>query len=59
MAQATGRRYVEARLELIPPRCHLSNAKAQELLEYEPKYTMFDMIDQAVGRQNERFPHSR
>jgi UDP-glucose 4-epimerase len=48
MAKATGRRYVEARLDLDAPLCQASSAKARALLGYEPRYTMFDMIDEAV-----------
>jgi UDP-glucose 4-epimerase len=50
MAEATGRRYVEARLFTDMPKCHTSGAKARAILGYNPKYTMFDMIDEAVGR---------
>jgi len=52
MAKATGRRFVEARLAIDPPNCHLTGAKARTLLGYEPKYTMFDMIDAAVGTRS-------
>jgi UDP-glucose 4-epimerase len=51
MAEATGRRYVEARLPIDAPRCHASGAKARAILGYNPRYTMFDMIDIAVGRK--------
>jgi len=53
MAKATGRRYVEARLDIDPPICHESGAKARTMLGYNPKYTMFDMIDEAVGRASQ------
>lgn len=51
MAQKTGRRYVEARLAIDPPNCHLSGAKARSLLGYQPRHTMFDMIDWAVAQE--------
>lgn len=50
MAKQTGRRYVQARLAIDPPNCHESGAKARTLLGYQPRYTMFDMIDEAVGK---------
>ena len=50
MAKATGRRYVEACLAIDAPNCHESGAKARTLLGYQPKYTMFDMIDAAVRK---------
>jgi len=50
MAEATGRRYVEAQLQLVVPKCHASGAKARAILGYRPRYTMYDMIDEAVGR---------
>lgn len=49
MAAATGRRYVEAQLAIDAPKCHASGAKARALLGYNPRFTMFDMIDEAVG----------
>ena len=50
MAKMTGRRYVEARLAIDAPNCHESGAKARTILGYQPRYTMFDMIDEAVGK---------
>lgn len=50
LAEATGRRYVEARLAVDAPRGQVSGAKARALLGYTPRYTLFDMIDEAVGR---------
>jgi len=50
MAEATGRRYVEAQIPFETGKCYGSNAKARALLGYNPKYTLFDMIDEAVGR---------
>ncbi len=51
MAKVTGRRYVEACLAIDAPNCHLSGAKARTMLGYQPKYTMFDMIDWAVANK--------
>jgi UDP-glucose 4-epimerase len=50
MAKMTGRRYVQARLAIDAPNCHESGSKARAMLGYQPKYTMFDMIDEAVGK---------
>ena len=49
MARATGRRYVEATLPIQMRFVQTSNVKARMLLGYKPKYTLFDMIDQAVA----------
>ena len=54
MAEATGRRYVEAKLPFGIPKVHTSGAKARALLGYNPKYTVFDMIDEAVGKNRSR-----
>lgn len=51
LAKATGRRYVEARIPVELGRTHGSAAKARALLGYSPKYSLFDMVDEAVGRQ--------
>lgn len=51
MAKVTGRRYVEARLAIDAPNCHESGAKARTILGYQPKYTMFDMVDEAVAKK--------
>ena len=48
MAKKTGRRYLEARLAIDPPNCHESGTKARTILGYQPQYSMFDMIDEAV-----------
>ncbi len=59
MAEATGRRYVEVQIPFETGKCYGSSAKARALLGYQPKYTLFDMIDEAVGRlrksEEERF----
>jgi UDP-glucose 4-epimerase len=51
MAEATGRRYVEAKLAFGWRKIHGSGAKARALLGYNPQYTLFDMVDEAVGRK--------
>lgn len=48
MARATGRRYVEARLPLPATIVQTSNARARMLLGYQPRYSLYDMIDEAV-----------
>lgn len=48
MAQATGRRYVEAQLAMDAPQCQATSAKARTLLGYNPRHTLFDMVDEAV-----------
>ena len=50
LAEATGRRYVEARIPVELGRTHGSAAKARAILGYVPKYSLFDMVDEAVGR---------
>lgn len=50
LAEATGRRYVEARIPVDLGRTHGSAAKARAILGYEPRYSLFDMVDEAVGR---------
>jgi UDP-glucose 4-epimerase len=51
LAEATGRRYVEAQVPVELGRTHGSAAKARALLGFVPKYTLFDMVDEAVGRK--------
>jgi UDP-glucose 4-epimerase len=50
LADATGRRYVEAKLAVGAPKIQASGVKARALLGYQPQYTLFDMVDEAVGR---------
>lgn len=50
LAEATGRRYVEARIPVELGRTHGSGAKARALLGYVPRYSLFDMVDEATGR---------
>ena len=49
MGQATGPRYVEATLPMPMRSVQTSNAKARMLLGYEPRYTLYEMIDEAVA----------
>lgn len=49
LAKATGRRIVEATIPIEMGRTHGSNAKARAVLGFAPKYTMFDMVDQAIA----------
>ncbi|SAK56330.1 NAD-dependent epimerase/dehydratase [Caballeronia hypogeia] len=54
LAEATGRRYVEAHIPVELGRTHGSAAKARALLGFVPKYSLFDMVDEAVGRKAAR-----
>jgi UDP-glucose 4-epimerase len=54
LAEATGRRYVEAKIPAELGRTHGSAAKARALLGYVPRYSLFDMADEAVGRAKAR-----
>jgi nucleoside-diphosphate-sugar epimerase len=45
----TGYPAVEANLPTARPPWTLSNAKARGLLGYQPKHSVFDMVDQATG----------
>ncbi|OAF07219.1 hypothetical protein AYJ54_17995 [Bradyrhizobium centrolobii] len=49
LARKTGRRVVEARIPVELGRTHGSSAKARALLGYAPRYSMFDMVDEAVA----------
>lgn len=49
LANATGRRVVEATIPVEMGRTHGSNAKARAMLGFVPKYSMFDMVDEAVA----------
>lgn len=49
MGNAINRRWVEVRLPGPPASSHLSGAKARSLLGLKPRYSIFDMIDKAVG----------
>ncbi|MFJ4256351.1 NAD-dependent epimerase/dehydratase family protein [Pseudomonas monteilii] len=51
LAKATGRRYVEARLPAQLGQPHSSACKARALLGWVPRYTLFDMVDEAVAAQ--------
>ena len=52
LAKATGRRYVEANLPAELGQPHSTAAKARALLGWVPRYTLFDMVDEAVKAQN-------
>lgn len=51
MARATGRQYVETTLPTPALHVQTSNRKARMLLGYHPRYTVFDMIDEACNRR--------
>lgn len=51
LAKATGRRYVEAHLPVELGQPHSTAAKARALLGWVPRYTLFDMVDEAVAAQ--------
>ena len=50
LAKATGRRYVEAKIPVELGRTHGSAAKARALLGFAPRYSLFDMVDEAVAQ---------
>ncbi|SEB25059.1 NAD(P)-dependent oxidoreductase [Variovorax sp. YR216] len=52
LAKATGRRYVEAKIPVELGRTHGSAAKARALLGYQPRYSLFDMVDEAVAAKH-------
>jgi UDP-glucose 4-epimerase len=52
LAEATGRRFIEAKIPFDLGRTHGSPAKARAILGYQPKYSLFDMVDEAVGRKS-------
>lgn len=52
LAKATGRRYVEANLPAELGQPHSTAAKARALLGWVPRYTLFDMVDEAVKAHN-------
>ncbi len=49
LAKATGRRVVEAVIPVEMGRTHGSNAKARAMLGFAPRYSLFDMVDEAVA----------
>lgn len=51
LAKATGRRVVEIQIPLDLGRTHGSSDKAQRLLGYAPRYSLFDMVDEAIAAQ--------
>lgn len=51
LAQATGRRYVEANLPAELGQPHSTAAKARAILGWAPRFSLFDMVDDAVQAQ--------
>lgn len=49
LAEATGRRFVTLQIPCELGRTHGSSAKARALLGFAPQYSLFDMVDEAVG----------
>lgn len=49
LAKKTGRRFVEAKIPIELGKTHGSSVKARSLLGFTPKYSMFDMVDEAVA----------
>lgn len=49
LAEKTGRRFVEARIPVELGKTHGSSVKARAILGFTPKYSMFDMVDEAVA----------
>lgn len=49
LAEKTGRRFVEARIPVDLGKTHGSSVKARAILGFTPKYSMFDMVDEAVA----------
>jgi UDP-glucose 4-epimerase len=54
LAEATGRRYVEVRIPVELGRTHGSAAKARAVLGFVPRYSLFDMVDEAVAQEGTR-----
>lgn len=50
LAEATGRRYVEAQIHPDLGLTYASITKARSILGYNPRYTLFDMVDEAVSK---------
>ncbi|WP_266064856.1 NAD-dependent epimerase/dehydratase family protein [Brucella intermedia] len=49
LAKKTGRRFVEAQIPVDLGKTHGSSVKARAILGFTPKYSMFDMVDEAVA----------
>ncbi|WP_222315138.1 NAD-dependent epimerase/dehydratase family protein [Rhizobium leguminosarum] len=49
LAKKTGRRFVEAKIPVELGKTHGSSVKARAILGFAPKYSMFDMVDEAVA----------
>lgn len=52
LARKTGRRVVEATIPVDLGRTHGSNVKARAILGFQPKYSMFDMVDEAIAARS-------
>lgn len=49
LARKTGRRVVEAKIPVDLGKTQGSSVKARAILGFQPKYSMFDMVDEAVA----------
>ncbi|WP_273772501.1 NAD-dependent epimerase/dehydratase family protein [Brucella intermedia] len=49
LAKKTGRRFVEAQIPVDLGKTHGSSVKARAILGFTPKFSMFDMVDEAVA----------
>lgn len=49
LAKKTGRRFVEAKIPVDLGKTHGSSVKARAILGFQPKYSIFDMVDEAVA----------
>ena len=54
IAEKLGLPCVTARLPAIRPPWHISSAKARGILGYKPRYSVFDMVDDALARDTSR-----
>ncbi len=49
LAEKTGRRFVEAKISVDLGKTHGSSVKARAILGFKPKYSLFDMVDEAIA----------
>ncbi|QND72861.1 NAD-dependent epimerase/dehydratase family protein [Tardiphaga robiniae] len=49
LSKKTGRRFVEAKIPFELGRTHGSSVKARSILGFAPRYSLFDMVDEAVA----------
>lgn len=49
LSEALGLEIVEIRHEGVRPSWYVSSSKARQILGYEPRYTIFDMVAEATG----------